>query len=328
MTARAEPTVGRETMLELHRWMVWDRLLDVKLNEAFRAGKVMSMYHSASGQEAANVGAVLALEADDVTVPYFRGKAVFLIRGLDLRYFIAGVFGKKEGFGQGRSMTGSHMMGDPSKGLLPMQGGVGGSVATATGAALAFKVQDKRAAVLAWIGDGASNRGDVHESMNLAAVLELPVVYLFVNNGWALSVPSSYALAVPHLSDRAAAYGMRGVTVDGSDPVEVYVTVSEALEQARHDRVPSVVEVVVRRAGPHSVNDPDLYRSEEERVADREYDPVRRFEASLVEQGLLEPDAVAALWREIEEEIDEAVAFADDCSEPGLEDLLSGVYEE
>lgn len=328
MTDRAEPRLGRETLLELHRWMVWDRLLDVKLNEAFRAGKVMSMYHSASGQEAANVGAVLALQPDDVTVPYFRGKAVFLMRGLDLRYFVAGAFGKKEGFGQGRSMTSSHMMGDPSKGLLPMQGGVGGSVATATGAALAFKVQDRRSAVLAWIGDGASNRGDVHESMNLAAVLELPIVFLFLNNGWALSVASSYAIPVPRLSDRAAAYGMRGITVDGSDPVEVYLTVSEALGRARRDREPSVVEVVVRRAGPHSVNDPDLYRSEEERVADREYDPVRRYEAVLVEQGLLEPDAAVALWQEIEAEIVGAVAYADACSEPGLEDLLSGVYEE
>jgi TPP-dependent pyruvate/acetoin dehydrogenase alpha subunit len=247
---------------------------------------------------------------------------------MDLRYFVAGSFGKKEGFGQGRSMTSSHMMGDRERGLMPMMGALGGPVATAVGAALAFKVLKHPHAALAWHGDGGSNRGDVHESMNFASALGLPVVFFFVNNGWAISVASSYALSAERLSDRAAGYGMPGVTIDGSDPVEVYVTVSEALERARRDHKPSVVEAVVRRAGAHSVNDPDAYRSEEDRERDREYDPVKRYEASLIAQGVLDEPAAAEVWRSITAEIDDAIAYADGCSEPGLEDMLGGVYEE
>ncbi|MCC6617596.1 MAG: thiamine pyrophosphate-dependent dehydrogenase E1 component subunit alpha [Chloroflexi bacterium] len=328
MPVSSEGVVDTTTMLDLHRWMVWDRLLDTKLNNSFRAGKVMSMFHSASGQEAADVGAVLALQPGDALVPTYRGKAVFLMRGMDLKYLIAGSFGKKEGFGQGRSMTSSHAMGDRSKGLLPMQGGLGGAVANATGAALAFKVAKQPNAALCWSGDGASNRGDVHESMNLAAVLGLPAVFFFVNNGWSLSVPASYGVSVEHLSQRAASYGMRGITIDGTDPVEVYRTVGEALERARHDREPSVVEAMVRRGGAHSVNDPDSYRTDADRERDRVEDPVMKYQASLIGRGLLDDATAAALWKDIEVQIDEAIAYADACTEPGLEDLLAGVYEE
>jgi len=316
------------TLLALHRWMVWERLLDEGLNASFRAGKVMSMFHSAGGQEAADVGAGLALADGDVLVPNYRGKAIFLMRGMDLRYLVAGAFGRKEGFGQGRSMTSSHMMGDRDKGLIPMMGAVGGPVATAVGAALAFRVLDQSNAALAWCGDGASNRGDVHESMNFAAALRLPVVFFFVNNGWAISVPASYGVSVDRLAGRAAAYGMEGVTVDGADPVAVYTAVSGALDVARSERWPSVVEATVRRAGPHSVNDPDTYRSDDDRAADRDYDPVHRYEARLVADGLLDEVAAAAVWAGIAAEVDDAIAYADGCSEPSLDDMLAGVYDE
>jgi len=307
--------------------MVWERLLDLKLNEAFRAGKGMGMFHSASGQEAADVGAGLALREEDAVIPAYRGKAIFLMRGWDLRSLVAGAFGKKEGSGQGRTMTGSHMMGDRSKGLIPMGGPLGGPVATGVGAALALKLQGRPGAVLIWHGDGASSRGDVHESMNFASVLHLPAVFFIVNNGWALSTAASYGVSIKRLSDRAAGYGMRGITVDGSDPVEVHAAVSEALERARREFEPSVVEAVVRRAAPHGINDPDLYRSDGDRVLDREYDPVARFERSLIEKGILKKEDAAEIWREIEERIADAVAYADGCSEPGLEELISGVYE-
>jgi TPP-dependent pyruvate/acetoin dehydrogenase alpha subunit len=326
--ATTEAKVDERTLLDLHRWMVWERLLDTKLNEAFRAGKVMSMYHSASGQEAADVGAALALQPGDALVPTYRGKAIWMMRGMDLRYFVAGSFGKKEGFGQGRSMTSSHMMGDRELGMLPMAGALGAAVANATGAALAFKVQKKLNVALCWHGDGGANRGDVHESMNFAAALRLPAVFFFVNNGWAISVPSSYSLSVERLSDRAAAYGMQGVTVDGTDPVAVYLAVSEAVERARTDHEPSVVEVLVRRGGPHSVNDPDIYRTEEDRQRDRDEDVVLGFERSLVEQGVLSVDAAASLWEEIEATIQSAIEYADTLSEPGPEDMLAGVYED
>lgn len=311
---------------EMHRWLVWSRLLDQRLNQAFRAGKLMSMFHGTSGQEAADVGAALALQEHDAVVPHYRHKALHLMRGMDPDDLVAGAFGKKEGFGQGRTMTGSHMMGQRDKGLIPAQGGVGGAVATGTGAALAFRVLDERQAVLIWQGDGGANRGDVHESMNLASVMGLPAVFYFVNNGWGLSVPSDYSLSVERISDRAAAYDMPGVTIDGSDPVTVYETVSEALDRARRDRQPSLVEVMVRRAGPHSVNDPDLYRSEEERELDEDYDVVERFETSLVDEGVMTAAEAEQVWEDVRERIREAVDYADSCSEPDVDDLLSAVY--
>jgi TPP-dependent pyruvate/acetoin dehydrogenase alpha subunit len=325
-TKKQTSTVSTETSLELHRWMVWERLLDHRMNASFRAGKVMSMFHSASGHEATHVGAGLALAEGDAIVPSYRGNAIFLMRGMDLDYFVAGTFGKKEGFGQGRSMVSSHMMGDRSLGLIPMQGALGGPVATGVGAALAFRQMSRANAVLIPHGDGGSNRGDVHESMNFAAALRLPAVFLFINNGWAISVPSSYALSARNLADRAAGYGMTGVTIDGSDPRLVYEVVSEALGRARRDREPSVVEAVVRRGGAHSVNDPDLYRTDEEREQDAIADPVLRFEAQLVAEGLLDEEGVASLWADIASRIDAAIERADTLTEPGPEILETGVY--
>jgi pyruvate dehydrogenase E1 component alpha subunit len=240
---------------------------------------------------------------------------------------MAGIFGKKEGYGQGRCMVGSHMQSDPAHGLMPNPGSLGAASAVTTGAALAIKLQGRPNAVLCTQGDGASSRGDNHESMNFASVLKLPVVFFFINNGWGATTRTSDALSVPRISDRAAAYGMRGVTVDGFDPVDVYTAVSDALERARHDREPSIVEVLVRRCAPHNFADPDIYRSDEDRERDRLYDPVGAFEKRMLEQRLLTESEVSEVRREVGDQIEAAVAYADSCTEPELADMLAAVYE-
>lgn len=212
-------------------------------------------------------------------------------------------------------------------GMLPKEGLVGSGTVVGVGAALALKLQHKPSAVLIWCGDGGSNRGDVHEGMNFSAALELPVVWYFVNNGWSLSVRSEFALSAKHIADRAVGYGMPGTTIDGRDVLKVYETVSLALENARQGCGPALVEVMVDRWTAHSINDPDLYRTDEERARMRQRDPIREYEAVLQERGFFSDNSQQKVWDEVTAEIEAAVRYADQCTEPDVSCMTYGVYE-
>jgi TPP-dependent pyruvate/acetoin dehydrogenase alpha subunit len=317
-----------EQLLAVYRSMVWDQVLDKRSNALFRMGKLMSMFHGASGQEATNVAAGYALQDGDCWIPSHRGKSIYLIRGMDLRSFVAGSMGKKEGVGQGRSMVGSHMLGDPSLGLLPIGGSVGSPSTQAAGAALAFKLQNKPAAALVVCGDGGANRGDVHEAMNFAGALGLGVVFLFINNGWSLSVPASVGLSVDSLASRAAGYGMEGISLDGGDFFAIYDALWNGLRAAREQRTPILIESRVNRSGAHSVNDPDLVRTAEQKARDGDGLPIQRFTGTLMDRGLLDAEAIDRTLDEVEDEMAEAIAYAESCSEPGYDELVLGVYDE
>lgn len=319
--------VSDKNLLEIHRWMIMERLMDEKINELFRMGKIMSMFHSALGHEAAYVGAAYALRDGDVMIPNHRGKVIYLMRGMDLNYFMAGLFGRKEGFGQGRVPVGSHMCGDQAIGLVPAQGIVGSAFVVGIGAALALKLQKKPQAALIFIGDGGSNRGDVHEGMNFASVLKLPAVFLFINNGWSLSVRSSYGLSVEHISVRAAGYNIPGVTIDGRDVLRIYETVNGALERARQGGGPTLIEAMVDRWSAHSINDPDVYRTDEDRARARQRDPLKEYEGLLRERGFFDHGEDQKIREDLKAIIEAAVRYADQCSEPGMVDLMFGVYE-
>ncbi|OGO15232.1 MAG: hypothetical protein A2Z14_08430 [Chloroflexi bacterium RBG_16_48_8] len=321
-------SLSKKQMLELYRWLLLDRLLDLKANELFRMGKLMSMYHSALGQEAVDMGASYALKDGDAFLPSHRGKGIYIMRGIDLKFFMAGMFGKKEGLGQGRIPVGSHMCGDPSIGLVPIQGAIGSPFTAGVGAALAFKLQHKPNACLSFLGDGGSSRGDVHEGMNLAGVLHLPLVIILINNGWSLSVRSEYAIPVEHISARAAGYGFPGVTIDGRDVLKVYEAVSKALEKARKGGGPTLIEAMVDRWTAHSANDPDIYRTDEEREEARKIDPIHEYEKVLEDKNILDEEKREEIRSEISAQIEEAVAYADSCTEPGYEELVYGVYKE
>jgi pyruvate dehydrogenase E1 component alpha subunit len=314
-------------LLELYRWIVMERLFDEKINSLFRMGKIMSMFHSVLGHEAVTVGAAYALRAGDAFIPYHRGKVIYPMRGMGLNHFVAGLFGKKEGFGQGRSPVGSHMCGDPTIGLLPSVGCIGSPLVVGVGAALAIKLGHRGNAALVCIGDAGSNRGDVHEGMNFAAVLKLPVVFLFINNGWGLSVPTSLSTSVNQISERAAAYRMPGITIDGRDLLTVHETVSEALERARGGGGPSLVEATVTRWTAHSVNDPDIYRTDSEREEARKVDPVAEYEILLRNRGLLGAERIQEIRTECNATLDAAITYAESCTEPDMACLVSGVYK-
>jgi len=321
-------SLSKDKMLELYRWLIMERYLDLKADELFRMGKLMSMYHSALGQESVNIGAAFALQDGDAFLPFHRGKAIYILRGMDLNFFMAGMLGKKEGFGQGRVPVGSHMCGDPSIGMVPMQGAIGSPFTAGVGAALALKLQHKPNACLFFLGDGGSSRGDVHEGMNFAAVENLPLVIVLINNGWSLSVRSEFAIPVENLSVRAAGYGFEGVTIDGRDVLKVHEIVSKALEKARQGGGPTLVETMVDRWTAHSANDPDIYRTDEEREEAKKIDPILEYEKVLEGKKILDEVKKEEIQAEITKLIDDAVSFADSCSEPGYEELMYGVYKE
>ena len=315
-------------LLELYRWMAMERLFDEKVNALFRMGKIMSMFHSVLSQEAVNIGAAYALQQGDAFIPSHRGKVIYLMRGMDLNFFMAGLFGKKEGFGQGRVPVGSHMCGDAEMGLLPSEGLIGSSFVVGVGAAFAMKLQHRPNATLIFTGDGGANRGDVHEGMNFAAVFKVPAVFLLINNGWSLSVKASYGLSVEHLSERAPGYNIPGTTIDGRNVLEVYEAMSGAMAAARSGEGPVLVEALVDRWSAHSVNDPDLYRTDEERAQARQRDPIKEYETLLLGQGLLSEAAIETISREIEVELNSAIDYAEGCSEPDIECLTYGLYQD
>ncbi len=314
-------------LLDLHSWMLLERMLDENINLLFRMGKIMSMFHPVLGQEAANVGAYAALRDGDAFVPSHRGKIGWVMRGMDLNYLVAGLFGKREGFGQGRNPVGSHMCGDAEIGLLPTQGSIGSSCNFGVGAALAMKLQRRPSAALIFGGDASSNRGDVHEGMNFASVFKLPAVFLFINNGWSISVRASFALSVECISERAAGYRMPGVTIDGRDVLAVYATVSQALERARRGEGPMLVEAKVDRWTAHSANDPDIYRTDEERAAARRRDPIAEFEALLERRDLLDAAGRQAARDTAAARLAAAIAYAEQCTDPGYAEMMYGVYQ-
>ncbi len=320
-------SLSDQQLLEMHAWMVLERQLDEKINLLFRMGKIMSMFHPVLGQEAANIGAFYALRDGDAFVPSHRGKIGWVMRGMDLHYLVAGLFGKREGFGQGRNPVGSHMCGDADIGLMPSQGSIGSSFNFGVGAALAMKLQRRPNAALIFGGDASANRGDVHEGMNFAAVFKLPAVFFFVNNGWSISVRASFALSVECISERAPGYHIPGVTIDGRDVLAVHAALAQALERARRGEGPSLVEAKVDRWTAHSANDPDIYRTDEERAAARRRDPIAEFEALLAARGLLDEARQQAVRDEAAARLEAAIAYAESCADPGLAEMTYGVYK-
>lgn len=311
-------------LLAMYRWMVLDRLLEEKTLELLKLGKLVGFHHPNIGQEGVDVGTCYGLRKDDTIMPTHRGKGKYLIKGVDLKTMIAGMFGRSNGCGKGRGPA-SHS-GDNSVGLLAGTGLIGSGIPISTGAALAMKLQKKDSVALHFFGDGASNRGDFHESLNLAGVMKLPIVYVCDNNCYAISVPQTCAMAIEDISIRAQGYGFPGVTVDGNDVLAVHEVTQMAIARARRGQGPTLIECKTYRWMGHSVNDPGIYRNPEEVEAWKQKCPIRRFEAYLRGKGLLDDRKGKEVYRGVHEEIEEAVRFAEASPLPLPEDTLLDVY--
>ncbi|MBL7202039.1 MAG: thiamine pyrophosphate-dependent dehydrogenase E1 component subunit alpha [Anaerolineae bacterium] len=310
--------------LDLLRQMYTIRAFEEMAEQLYAMGKIHGTMHLSIGMEASAVGAVAALRPDDLILSTHRGHGHCIAKGADLDLMMAEFMGKEAGYCRGRG--GSMHIADVAGGNLGANGVVGGGIATAMGVGLGLKLQKRDQVVLGFFGDGAANLGTFHESLNMCAIWDLPVVYVCENNQYAMSFSIKKAFAIERISDRAAAYGMPGATVDGNDLCAVYEAVSAAVARAREGKGPSLIENVTYRWRGHSKSDANRYRSREEIDAWKLKCPIRRFRERLLEEGTLTVEAAERIEQEACSAIDAAVAFAEASPEPSVETIEEGVY--
>jgi pyruvate dehydrogenase E1 component alpha subunit len=316
--------LSQERKRELLRQMCTARAFEEKAEQLYTLGKIHGTMHLSIGMEASAVGAIAALRADDLILSTHRGHSHCIAKGADLNRMVAEFMGKEVGYCRGRG--GSMHIADVEGGNLGANGVVGGGIPIAVGVGLSLKMQKRDQIILCFFGDGAANLGPFHEALNMAAIWKLPVVFVCENNQYAMSFSVKRAFAIERISERAAAYGMPGVTVDGNDLMAVYQAVSQAVERARSGEGPSLVENVTYRWRGHSKSDANRYRSREEIEAWKQKCPIERFRARLIEEGALTEEEAARIEQEAYAVVEAAVEFAEASPEPALETIEEGVY--
>ena len=315
---------ARTDLLESYEQMLLIRVFETEAERQYKAAMIGGYCHLSSGQEATCVGVIDAMQEDDLLVTGYRSHGFALARGTSPEAVMAELFGKRDGCAHGRG--GSMHLLDTDRGYYGGWGIVGGQLPLATGLALALVRQGKQQAVVCELGDGAVNMGAWHESLNLAALWELPVVFLVVNNGYGMGTSVQRASAEPELYRRASAFRMHGERVDGDDLEAVVEASDRLLKRARESREPSVLEVVTYRFRGHSVADAGLaYRTKDEIMAKQANDPISRVRATLREHGCTD-EQLDAVDREADERVAAAVAFADASPEPDVSELARSVY--
>jgi TPP-dependent pyruvate/acetoin dehydrogenase alpha subunit len=316
-----EGAVSEELLRDFFREMLLIRRFEEKVEERFRAGELPGFLHVAIGQEAVAVGVCRALEEGDVFASTHRAHGHTLARGTHPNAVMAELYGKVEGCSRGYG--GSMHLYDVERGNLGANAVVGGGLPAMAGAALAFKLRNEPHVAVAFFGDGTTNTGTFHEALNLAQLWRVPAVFVCEDNSWAESTPKRQHSPIDDMADRAKAWGMHSIDVDGQHVEEVYSKAQEALAYARSGRGPVFMNVVTVRLVGHYVGDPQVYRPKEEARELRESrDPLELLRAEL---GLSD-DEFEALDREIHEIVDTSVEFAKAGTEPKPEDALKNVY--
>ena len=279
------------------------------------------------GQEAADVASAYALDANkDFIVPYARSLGAMLVKGMTSLEIMLSMFGKSADPNSGGRQMPMHW-GYKKLGIISMGSSIGTTLPRASGVALASKLQNQDAVTMVYFGEGAASEGDFHEGLAFAGVHRLPVVFLCNNNGWATSVPVNLQTAEPQISKRAAGYGFPGVTVDGLDPVKVYQSVTKAVNRARSGDGPTLVEAKTIRMMPHSSSDDHLrYRSQEELNAEKELDPLPRFRDLLISANILDEESSRKLSESVNQEVETAIAEAEEAPYPDASSAFNGVY--
>jgi pyruvate dehydrogenase E1 component alpha subunit len=280
--------------------------------------------HLSVGQEASAVGICMDLSNADYITSTHRGHGHCIGKGADPKLMFAEFFGKEEGYCRGRG--GSMHIADVASGNLGANGIVGGGIPIAVGAALSLKKQKCDNVVICFFGDGATNEGAFHEALNMAAIWKLPVIFVCENNKYGMSVSTERSMAVPNVADRASAYGMNGVIVDGNAVADVAEAVLAAAADARAGKGPTLIECKTYRTRGHSRSDRNRYRTKEEIEEWKSRDPIPLFEADLLTHGIATPDEIAAIRAEAEAEIAAGIEFARNGTDPDPADVTRDVY--
>ncbi len=325
--------VPRETLLEMFRTMHKIRTYEESLAEVYYEGKtprfdisagpIPGELHLSSGQESAAVGVCIHLRPDDAVIGTHRAHHFAIAKGVDLKKMTAEIFGKATGLSGGK---GGHMHLFDASVNFSCSGIVGASFPQAVGVGLAAKMKGEDYVAVAVGGEGAANQGTFHEALNMAAIWKLPVIFVIEDNGWAVSVPKDKSTAIADNSERAKAYGIPGVSVDGEDVMAVYKAAKEAVERARRGEGPTLIEIRVYRLRGHFEGDPQLYRPEEDLELAKARDPLPKFERLLVEKGVATEEELKKIKEENEKEVREAIEFARNSPYPEAEEALKGVF--
>src|SRR6266436_3401924 len=327
-TAPPQTRLDDELARRLMTQMALIRRFEEKAAEMYALGKVGGFLHLYIGQEAVAVGAMSTLRPDDYAVSSYREHGHCLAKGSDPRRIMAELFGRMDGLSKGKG--GSMHLFDKGVNFLGGHGIVGAHLPLAAGAGFAIKYQGGDQVVLCYFGDGAVPEGEFHESMNLAALWKLPVIFICENNRYAMGTAIHRALAQTDIWRFAETYGIPGEAVDGMDVLAVRDVVARAVERARRDKTPALIEARTYRFRGHSMRDPAgaVYRTKEEVEREKLRDPIALFREKALKAGWLSEADVRAIEKDVNDRIDDAVAFADASPEPPVEWLLTDIYKE
>ena len=315
-----DPATARRTLEAMWRCRRFEEAVD----DLFARGLMHGTMHLSIGQEASATGTCFALREDDAITSTHRGHSHCIAKGADLERMMAELLAKETGYCRGRG--GSMHLADVATGNLGANGIVGGGIPIAAGAGLAYKLQGIDRVAVSFFGDGASNEGAFHEAVNLAAIWQLPVVFLCENNKYGMSFSTEKSMKVENIAERAAAYGIPGVTVDGNDVEAVHEAVTTAVDRARSGLGPTLVEALTYRWKGHSKSDKNLYRTREEISEWRDKDPIGRFETLVVERGVLTAQDVEEVRAAATNDIRDAARRANAGPDANPDDLLSAVF--
>ncbi|MFX1476488.1 MAG: thiamine pyrophosphate-dependent dehydrogenase E1 component subunit alpha [Promethearchaeota archaeon] len=313
-----------DELINLLKRMVLIREFELRITKDF--GKIKSpLVHTYTGEEAIAVGSCAAINKDDYITSTHRGHGHFLAKGGDVNLLMAEIYGKEGGICKGRG--GSMHVADFSKSMLGANGIVGAGPPLALGVALASKMRNEGKVVLTFFGDGAANQGMLHESMNLAATWKLPVVFVLENNqyGWSTSVNT--ATAIENFSLRAQGYGMKGITINGNDVIEVYRTVKEAVNFARKGDGPTLIECKTYRWQGQTIMDPDKYRSEDEKEEWKSRCPIEAFKTKLIKGEIIDTVIIQEIGEEVAGQIEQSFQFSKKSSKPDASTVLDDIYK-
>ncbi|MHB9781244.1 thiamine pyrophosphate-dependent dehydrogenase E1 component subunit alpha [Streptococcus sp. 10F2] len=320
-------TLDKSLLLDMFRKMEEIRRMDLKIAQLVKKGKVPGMTHFSVGEEAANVGAMAALNPDDLITSNHRGHGQAIAKGINLNEMMAEILGKYTGTCKGKG--GSMHIADLDAGNLGANGIVGGGMGIAVGAALTQQMKGTDKIVVCFFGDGATNEGVFHEAVNMASIWKLPVIFACINNGYGISADIKKMTNVEHIYQRATAYGIPGIFVeDGNNILDVYKGFQEAVEHVRSGKGPVLIESVTYRWLGHSSSDPGKYRTREEVEEWKKKDPIENFRHYLVENQIASAEELDHIQAEVKEAVEESVRFAENSPLPPLESAFEDIYAE
>ena len=324
-TTRADTSTKGE-YLHLHRWMCMAKALDDRMHILVKQGRA-PFVGSSRGHEGIQVASTAAIGAADWLVPHYRALANSIVRGLTMKEWMLAVFAKAaDPLSGGRNIPGGCFSYRALK-IAPVSQVVASWIPKASGIAYAAKLRGEGSVTLCTFGDGATSQGDFHEGVNFAAVHRLTVVFVCENNSYAISVPIRLQMANPNVADRAAGYGIPGVTVDGTDVPACYAVCREAVDRARRGEGPTLVDAKIWRINSHTSEDNQLkYRTKEEIADASEHDPIERYVAWLIERGWIAPEEAASVQAECDREASDAADWAEQQPDPAPEDALTNVF--